>query len=298
MKKNRLIAVVLALATFLTSGMTVLADRVDAKLDKPFISLGADLNAEEKARVLNILGVKEEDLGQYDVLTITNSDEHEYLDEYLDASVIGTKALSSVLVVGKESGYGIQVSTNNISYCTPGMYQNALITAGVVDADVTVAGPYSISGTAALVGAIKAYEAMTGEDVSKEQLDAANNELVITGGIVESVGDAEKVEQLIALVKQKVVEGGISSEEDILNLVDQASEELEVQLSDEDRAKIASLMEKIDGLNLNVDAIKEQAKELYDKLDQLDFHFDKESVGNFFTKIIDAIAGFFQNLFG
>ena len=69
MKKNRLIAVVLALATFLTSGMTVLADRVDAKLDKPFISLGADLNAEEKARVLNILGVKEEDLGQYDVLT-------------------------------------------------------------------------------------------------------------------------------------------------------------------------------------------------------------------------------------
>ena len=49
MKKNRLIAVVLALATFLTSGMTVLADRVDAKLDKPFISLGADLNAEEKS---------------------------------------------------------------------------------------------------------------------------------------------------------------------------------------------------------------------------------------------------------
>lgn len=297
MKKRRILTVVLAAGIFLIAGMTAFADRVDAVLDKPFVALGADLKDSERATVLGLLGVTEEELKDYDVISVTNADEHQYLDDYLDASIIGSRALSSVKVVGKEAGSGINVSTNNISYCTAGMYRNALITAGVVDADITVAGPFSISGTAALVGAIKAYETMTGEVVPEVNMDAANNELVITGEVAENVGDTEKVEELIALVKQKVAEGAVSGREDIEALVEQAAEELEIRLSDEDRDKIAGLMDKIDGLNLNVDAIKEQAQDLYNRLDSLDFHFDAESVGNFFTRIIDAIVGFFQGLF-
>lgn len=297
MGKKQILTGALAACMFLTSGMTALADRVDAVIDKPYVALGADLKESERAKVLELLGVTEAELKDYDVVTITNEDEHKYLDSYLDAGVIGTRALSSVMVVGKEAGNGINVSTNNISYCTSGMYRNALITAGVEDADITVAGPFSISGTAALVGAIKAYETMTGEEVPEVNLDAANNELVITGEIVESVGDPEKVEQLMALVKQEVAEGAVSGSEDIKNLVKQAADELEIRLSDEDRDKITGLMDKIDGLDLNVDAIKEQAKDLYHKLENLDFNFDAESVGNFFTRIIDAIVGFFQDLF-
>ena len=63
------------------------------------------------------------------------------------------------------------------------------LTAGIEDADITVAGPFSISGTAALVGAIKAYETMTGEEIDDENLDAANDELVLTGKLVEDIGD-------------------------------------------------------------------------------------------------------------
>ena len=297
MGKKQMLTGALAACMFLTSGMTALADRVDAVIDKPYVALGADLKESERAKVLELLGVTEAELKDYDVVTITNEDEHKYLDSYLDAGVIGTRALSSVMVVGKEAGNGINVNTNNISYCTSGMYRNALITAGVEDADITVAGPFSISGTAALVGAIKSYETMTGEEVPEVNLDAANNELVITGEIVESVGDPEKVEQLMALVKQEVAEGAVSGSEDIKNLVKQAADELEIRLSDEDRDKITGLMDKIDGLDLNVDAIKEQAKDLYHKLENLDFNFDAESVGNFFTRIIDAIVGFFQDLF-
>ena len=297
MGKKQMLTGALAACMFLTSGMTALADRVDAVIDKPYVALGADLKESERAKVLELLGVTEAELKDYDVVTITNEDEHKYLDSYLDAGVIGTRALSSVMVVGKEAGNGINVNTNNISYCTSGMYRNALITAGVEDADITVAGPFSISGTAALVGAIKAYETMTGEEVPEVNLDAANNELVITGEIVESVGDPEKVEQLMALVKQEVAEGAVSGSEDIKNLVKQAADELEIRLSDEDRDKITGLMDKIDGLDLNVDAIKGQAKDLYHKLENLDFNFDAESVGNFFTRIIDAIVGFFQDLF-
>ena len=253
MGKKQMLTGALAACMFLTSGMTALADRVDAVIDKPYVALGADLKESERAKVLELLGVTEAELKDYDVVTITNEDEHKYLDSYLDAGVIGTRALSSVMVVGKEAGNGINVNTNNISYCTSGMYRNALITAGVEDADITVAGPFSISGTAALVGAIKAYETMTGEEVPEVNLDAANNELVITGEIVESVGDPEKVEQLMALVKQEVAEGAVSGSEDIKNLVKQAADELEIRLSDEDRDKITGLMDKIDGLDLNVE---------------------------------------------
>ena len=296
-RKGKGMALLMSAAVFLSSGVTAFADRVDAVLDKPYLALGADLSAKEQMTVLSLLGLEDINVDDYDIITVTNADEHEYLDEYLDASVIGTRALSSVLVVGKEEGNGIHVTTKNISYCTEGMYRNALLTAGVEDADITVAGPYSISGTAELVGAIKAYETMTGEEVPEENLDAANNELVLTGKLVEEIGDSEKAEELMALVKQEVAENNIKSVDDIRQVVQQACSELDITLSEENEKKIAELMSKIEGLDLDVNQLKEQAKELYEKLESLDFHVDTESVGNFLTRIIDAIVNFFQGLF-
>ena len=308
--RKKLTAVLLAATMLLTSGVTVFADRVDAVIDKPYLALGADLTPQEQMKVLSLLGLSDINVDDYDIISITNADEHEYLDKYLDASIIGTRALSSVLVVGKEAGNGIHVTTKNISYCTEGMYRNALLTAGIEDADITVAGPFSISGTApqfvfgvdatpaALVGAIKAYETMTGEEIDDENLDAANDELVLTGKLVEDIGDSEKAEDLMALVKQEVAENKLTSAEDIQNVVDQACDQLDIQLSEENQKQIAELMKKIEGLDLDVDKLKDQAKDLYQKLEDLDFHVDKESVGNFFTRIIDAIVNFFQGLFG
>lgn len=295
--KKKFTAVFLTATILFTSGITVFADRVDAVIDKPYLALGADLSAQEQMTVLSLLGLDDINVDDYDIISITNADEHEYLDKYLDASIIGTRALSSVLVVGKEAGNGIRVTTKNISYCTEGMYRNALLTAGIEDADITVAGPFSISGTAALVGAIKAYETMTGEEVSDANLDAANDELVLTGKLVEEIGDSEKAEDLIALVKKEVAENNLTSAEDIQNVIEQACEELDIHLSADNKQQIADLMKKIERLDLDVDKLKDQAKDLYQKLEDLDFHVDKESVGNFFTRIIQAIVEFFRGLF-
>ena len=300
MKKKNLYRVLSILCTTVVlfgSGMSVKADRVDEELNKPFVSLGNDLRPEDRQVVLGLLGVTEEDLQQYEVDTVTNQEEHEYLGSFLSADVIGTKALSSVKVVGKEAGNGIKVTTQNITYCTTGMYQNALATAGIKDADITVVGPFNISGTAALVGTIKAYEAMTGEAVSKENLDIANNELVLTGEVAENVGDTEKAEQLMALVKEEVLENNITSKEDIQNVIDKAAKELDIQLSEEDQEQISTFMGKLDDLDLDVETIKNQAKDLYDKLGELDINLDTEKVGSFFTRIIDTIVEFFRNLF-
>ena len=67
----------------------------------------------------------------YNVYYTTNAEEHQYLDKYLSASVIGTNSLSSIKLTARDAGKGISISTKNISYCTVEMYQNALITAGV-----------------------------------------------------------------------------------------------------------------------------------------------------------------------
>lgn len=294
--KKRGIALLLTGLMIAATPFSAYADREDAKLNVPYVSLGADLNANERATVLNLLGVTEDELKNYTVATVTNQDEHDYLDSYLDKSVIGTRALSSVLVEGKEEGNGINVTTKNITYCTSGMYENALATAGIKDADIIVAGPFNISGTAALVGAIKSYENMTGEAVKTENAETATNELVVTGKVAESVGDTDKAEQLIGAVKEQVVEGHAVTAEEIGEVVDKAAQEMSIQLSEEDRQAIVKLMEKIDNLNLDVYTLKEQAKDLYGKIEDLGLKLDinKEQVQGFFEKIISFIKELFS----
>lgn len=141
---------------------------------------------------------------------------------------------------------------------------------------------------------------MTGETVSQENVDTATNELVVTGKLAESVGDSDKAEQLVGAVKEQVVEGSDNgkklTEEEIGNVVDyKQRQEMDVQLSDEDRQEIVALMDKIKGLDIDVDSLKEQAKDLYDKIDDLGLKLDwnQEKVQGFFSKIIE----FFKNLF-
>ena len=294
--KKRILAVLLTGIIAAALPITAYGASDNKSTGTPYISLGADLNQEERATVLRLLGVTEDDLKNYTVTTVTNADEHAYLDSYLSSSIIGSRALSSVLVEGKEVGNGINVTTSNITYCTPGMYENALATAGVENADIKVAGPFNISGTAALVGAIKAYETMTGEEVSEENADTATNELVVTGQVAENVGDQGKAEQLIGAVKGEVVEGNATTTEEIGDVVDQAAQEMEVSLSEEDRQAIIDLMKKIDGLNLNIDSLKEQASNLYDQIAGLDLNLDinQEQVKGFFEKILDFFRGLFS----
>ena len=294
--KKRILAVLLTGIIAAALPITAYGASDNKSTGTPYISLGADLNQEERATVLRLLGVTEDDLKNYTVTTVTNADEHAYLDSYLSSSIIGSRALSSVLVEGKEVGNGINVTTSNITYCTPGMYENALATAGVENADIKVAGPFNISGTAALVGAIKAYETVTGEEVSEENADTATNELVVTGQVAENVGDQEKAEQLIGAVKGEVVEGNATTTEEIGDVVDQAAQEMEVSLSEEDRQAIIDLMKKIDGLNLNIDSLKEQASNLYDQIAGLDLNLDinQEQVKGFFEKILDFFRGLFS----
>lgn len=294
MFKNKMIA----LSAIMIAGLMIFQTNVsaDAVEEKPYLSLGADLTPSQKSKVLELLDVKENELDQYKVVTVTNKDEHKYLDDYLDSSVIGTRALSSVLIEKRDQGEGIDVTTKNITYCTAGMYENALTTAGVTDATVTVAGPFKITGTAALVGAMNAYEDMTGENISSESKDAATNELVVTSKLAEQLDDSDKAEQFLALIKEKVLSDDAKSKEDINNIIDECSKDLDVNITDNQKEQIAELMQKINKLDLNVNDLKEQAGKIYDKLSEMDIDTQGifEKIKTALTAIFSALSGLFQ----
>lgn len=279
------------------------SDTVDA--DKPLIALGADLTAEQRSQVLGIMGVSEADLAGYNVIYITNDMEHQYLDNYVDAAVIGSKSLSSVMITPKESGHGVLVTTQNITYCTTGMYRNALLTAGVEDADIFVVGPSQISGTAALIGAVKGYELLSGEDISDDTLDIALNEMITTGEITDALenADSEEVEALIAFVKAKLAAGDLETEADIRAAIEEGEDQFGVTLDESEIQQIIDVMNKIKGLGLDPSVLVNQAADLYEQFGA-DFleHIDgasiaKSGISGFFSKIGNGIKDFFANLF-
>ncbi len=274
-------------------------DVVIQENDKPYLALGANLKEDQKLTVLSLMGIDPANLSQYNVVTVTNEEEHQYLDDYLDASTIGTRALSSVVIVKREKGDGIHIATKNITYCTVGMYKNALATAGLEDADVIVAGPFPLSGTAALIGAMKAYADMENADVDTESLDAAMNEIVVTGELNESLGEDVQTEEFIAYVKQKVVEGGLQDKAKIQEVISKACSKFEIVLDDSEKEQITALMEKIGSLDIDVDSLLQQAGSIYDSLKEMEENTGFfGSIAAFFKNLLAAIIEFFQGLFG
>lgn len=252
------------------------------------LALGADLSAEQRAAVLSEMGITEADAASYQTIYITNDMEHQYLDESLGASVVGTHSLSSVLLIPQESGSGLSVETHNINFCTIAMYRNALLTAGVQDARVIVAAPSSISGTAALIGAVKAYEAYSGETVSEDAFSVATDELILTGELMDEL-NSEQISDLIAYLKQQIAENGLDDPNKLAEVVRQASREMEIELTDEQVSQIVDLLLKLNKLDIDAGKLASQAKELYDKLDSLGIELSTEKVGNFITRFVSSI---------
>lgn len=254
---SRITLVIILIAMIFTMISPVFADS-----SAPYLAFGADLTTEQKQEVMDQLGVTSTELKNDTVITVTNADEHQYLDSQVSSALIGSKALSSCKVEEAADGNGIKVTTKNISYCTPAMYENALATAGMKNANVTVAGPYNISGTAALVGAMKAYSAMTGKSIDQDQVSTASQELATTGQVAKDTGEPDKTSELIAAVKSQTA-GKNMDADDIGKAVDKTANQLDLNLSAGDRQQIINLMVNLSKLDLNANDLASQAKRVY-----------------------------------
>ena len=280
-------------------GMDVKAQSINTKDSDVVVALGADLTPQQKATVLELMGITQEQLNGYEVIYVTNEQEHQYLDEYLSSSVIGSKSLSSVMLKKGEPGSGVTVTTKNINYCTTGMYRNALLTAGVQDTEVIVAAPSQISGTAALIGAVKAYKQMEGTKISDVSLSNALDELITTGELAEAVKNVsnEDVEQLIAYVKEKVANGELETDEDIRAAIKEAEAHFGVALAEEDIQKVLDLMNKLEGMGLDSEYLISQAEKLYNKYGaDIVNHADEAITEAVNDAVSNAADGFFGSI--
>lgn len=299
---KKLAAALLVLTTVVTAisspvaAFATEAEVVITQEDKPYLALGADLSADEQHTVLELMGIEVTDFDQYDVVYVNNSEEHEYLDAYVPKEKIGTRSLSSVFICLEDEGKGVNISTYNINYCTVGMYKNALATAGITDASIIVAGPFNISGTAALVGTFKAYEELTGESLDEGIVDAAMDELVTTGELEESIdGEAEDIEAMIAELKGRIARGELDTPEQIREAIEEVAKNYDIKISEEDKEKLLALLEKLKGLDLDWDKIADQASEI---ASQIGGAIEKSGLGDiirdFFAKIIKVIKSWFS----
>lgn len=278
-------------------------DKVEIKKsDRPYLALGADLSEEQRNTVLSLMGIDAAGLNNYDVVYVNNSEEHQYLDSYVESSKIGSKSWSSVVIVKRDKGNGLNISTKNITYCTVGMYKNALTTAGITDADIIVAGPKPISGTAALVGIFKAYEEMSGEKVQDNVVDAALHELVVTGQLEDAIDGLtnEEVEEFIAYIKSVIAEKGLTDESSINQAIDNACKKYGVTLDDTERQKIVDLLLKITSLGIDLNGLVDYASSLYNSFKNGGSSSSGilSTVGNAIGSIFGAIGNFFKGLFG
>ncbi|MCD8146374.1 MAG: DUF1002 domain-containing protein [Clostridiales bacterium] len=293
---KRLTAFFLAVCMVFSVSALALADGTGTET-KGYLVLGEDLTSQELETVLSYLQV--EDMDDYVVSYTTNEQEHEAFDSYLSASVVGSRALSSILLIPGEEGDGISVTSYNITYCTVEMYQNALISAGVEDVDIYIAAPSAVSGTCALLSAMNAYSTLTGEEISEASADAAVDELVTTGELGDAIGSNDTAAELIALLKQQMLEQDLS-EDELSDAIDNACEEMGVTIEDELKQKIIDLLMKLKETDIDVDALAQQAGQLYDKIsDTMDsLGITRESALNFFQKALQFVQNLLSSLFG
>ena len=81
------------------------------------VTLGADLTSDQRSEVLSFFGLSESDLNDMTVITVTNTDEHNYCDASIPSEVTGSRTLSCSYIQPTTSG-GINIRTANLTYVT------------------------------------------------------------------------------------------------------------------------------------------------------------------------------------
>ena len=230
--------------------VTALAD--SAKV----VTLGANLSDEQKASMYKYFGTS---ANQVDTIEVTNTDERKYMEGIATESQIGTRTYSCSYVEPTDSG-GIQVKVANLTFVT--------------------SSPIEVSGTGALTGIMMAYEKASGKELSEDQKATATEELVTTGDLAKDLGQ-DTASDLINDVKESVIEDKLTDPSDIQDAISDAADKQGITLTDNQLAKITSLMESISQYDYDVKALKKT-------LDNLD-----GKSGGFFSNLWSSIKGFF-----
>ncbi len=120
--------------------------------DQPILLVqGADASEAEAKTIWRLFGIRKIFLGKHETVSVTQ-DQQQMLRPIVGLRNLEDRAVSSVLIRPAAPGTGLQIALYNIDYCTEDMFRAVLVDLGITDANVVVAAPEPVSGTAALAG--------------------------------------------------------------------------------------------------------------------------------------------------
>ena len=245
MKKRNMIAALLCSACLVAGSVNpVFADATKV------VTLGADLSDAQKQTMMKYFNVSAD---QVQILTVTNQDEHNHLDNIAPQEQIGSHTLSCAYVKPTQSG-GIKVRTANLNWVTGNMIATSLSTSGVKNCEVIAACPMEVSGTGALTGIQMAYEKASGEKLDATKTKLANQEIVTTGELADKVGK-DQATTVVNQSKMDVIQNDVQNADEIQNIVINVANQNNISVSQADIDKIVSLLQQIAQQGYNYDDV-------------------------------------------
>lgn len=295
---SKLSLISLSLLTALTIALPAGA-YADAVEGETVVTLGKDLTLQQQDSILAEMKVP----NNVNKIYVTNQEEHQYLGKYMSAATIGTRALSSAKITIAASGSGISVKTNNITTITDAMYANAAITAGVRDADIYVTAPIRVSGTAGLTGIIKAFEQASGKQISENQKQVANQEIVRTQDVAKDIGGdsqaaGNKAAQFMNSVKQEIATQNPKTPQEYQDIIVNVAGDLNINLNQTTINQLVQYGQAFSTLNIDYDQLSDQISKLRGSLSDVlsvDPQGIIDSILEFLGNIFSTIGGFFTS---
>ena len=285
---KRIASLFLALCLLLGLGAAFALDAGERR-----VVVGADLTQTQIETVYESFGIRR---GEAPELTITSSEEKQYLEGLVDESVIGTKSVSCVYIELLEAGSGLDLRTNNITWCSREMFLTALATAGITDARVIVSAPWASAGTAALAGIFKAYEDLTGSALDGAAKDAGAQELVTAASLADKIGSEDAL-RIIAELKKLVGGESVLSGDELNEKIGELASGLNIHLPESGTEELNALYGTLK--KLDPQQLKEKAEAAQEALRRL--QAVREKAGGFVDtvkRLFAAVRDFFRRLFG
>ena len=273
---KRMLSLLLS-ALLLLSVLPGAAAAGDVPTEQAVVVVGADLMEDQVEQIYTMFGLTR---GTLPELTVTNAEERAELRGLMDEAVIAMRSLTCVYVQKLEKGAGLNVTTYNISSCSATMFLNAMLTAGIDDANVLIGAPYPVGGTEALTGIYKAYEALTGVPLDATARELGTRELTMTGDLGSAIG-REDSSGIIGDLKQILNETAKMTDQQLRRRIEQIAGEHNVKLTERQIQQLITLCRSLE--KLGVSSFPTSREELQDTWEKV-------------TETKDKVVGFFQSL--
>ena len=162
------------------------------------------------------------------------------------------RSISSSALTCLNRGDGLTVRTQNITRITAPVYANALVTAGVGDANVGIAAPQAnpVTGETALVGVLKAFpQCQAGTQPDQARVRLAYEQVARTVALAGANGDLTRASAVMLQAAQPVITAQATDDASIGAALDSAAGAQGVQVPAAQRADLVSFLRRLGGLD-------------------------------------------------